>query len=568
MRSAVSLAVATLLLASVGAASAAETTRPSVKFTKVQDLNPTSTSVNRPIKQKWAVVVGISNFKDRHFSSDVPNAKAARDFYSYLVDQKAGRFAPDHVKLLTNETATQRNILNTLGPHWLGGLAQKDDLVVVYLASDGFPTTDGGTYIAAYDVAMDNLYGTCLSVKDLMQSLRKQIAADRVVLVLQSNYSGAADLTAGAKSFSKSYNMDLSQVMLGKGFVILSSSKPDQISIGDTFTQNLITALRADGGLIPLQSAFKKASEQTEYETTYKMNPPKTQSPVLKSEWTGTDIVLGTPPLERISNVPADVENFLGAESHYLKASKFAGAGDLDNAIIEYKLAIVADPTYADAVSDYGVALGLKGQWKDALVQLQHAVELQPNDVLFRTNLARALDQTGDKGECIKQLEYAYQLNPKDSAVLKALSGKAVGMEDYTTAVKLLTEAVQLYPNSASLHDRLSYVDTLIGDLDNGLKHAQKATELDPALTSAWLNKGSIHLMQQNVIDAMESYRTVLKKDPKNADAWFLLSQATEKKGDMEATREALTNFLSIAPADGRAQEARRRLTDLTTQSQ
>src|SRR4051812_49007951 len=124
----------TLTLAFAGVHAHAAT--PGVEFTKIQDLNANTASVNRPVNQKWAVVVGISNFKDRRFSSDVPNAKAARDFYTYLVDPKTGKFAPDHVKLLTNETATQHNILNTLGPHWLGTAAGKDDLVVVYLASD------------------------------------------------------------------------------------------------------------------------------------------------------------------------------------------------------------------------------------------------------------------------------------------------------------------------------------------------------------------------------------------------------------------------------------------------
>jgi tetratricopeptide (TPR) repeat protein len=560
-RSAISLALAATIIL----AARTNAATPGVEFTKIQDLNANTASVNRPVNQKWAVVVGISNFKDRRFSSDVPNAKAARDFYSYLVDPKSGKFAADHVKLLTNETATQHNIMNTLGPHWLGTVAGKDDLVVVYLASDGFPTTDGGTYLAAYDCAMDNIYGTCVSVKELMQSLRKSIPSDRVVLVLQSNYSGAADLTAGAKSLSKNYNLDLSEVLLGNGFIILSSSRPDQISIGDTFTQNLIAALKADGGMVPLQTAFAKAKEQTEYDTTYKMNPPMTQSPVLKSEWKGSDIILGTPPVEQVSNLPDDVNHFLGAESHYLKASKFAVDGNIDSAIAEYKLAIAADPKYADAVADYGVALGLKGQWKDALVLLQRAVDLQPNDVLFRTNLARALDQTGDKAECIKQLEYAYSLNPKDSGVLRALASKAVGAGDNPTAVKLLKEALELYPNSASLHDRLSYVDSMIGDLDGALRHANQATQLDPTLISAWLNLGSIQLARSNAVEAINCYRSAIQRAPKNADAWFLLSQATAKKGDAEATREALTQFLALCPpGDARSDEARKKLSDLS----
>ena len=443
----ITLAMSTLLIIAAGAGSV-WADAPPVQFTKIQDLNPNTTSVNQIVKHKWAVVVGISSYRDRRFSSDVPNAKAARDFYSYLVDPKAGRFLPDHVRLLTNETATQRNITTTLGPHWLGSVAGKDDLVVVYFATDGFPTTDGGTYIASYDCSMDNIYGTCLSTKDLMHQMRKDVASDRVVLVLQSNYSGAADLNSGAKSLSKAYNLDLSQVVVGNGFVILSSSQPDQISTGDTFTQNLIAALRDKEGLIPLQAAFAKAKERTEYDTTYRAASPRTQTPVLKSEWKGADIVLGVPPVDRVSNLPEGVEHFLGAESHYLKASKLAAEGNIDAAVVEYKSAIVADPTYADAVADYGVALGLQGKWPDAVTQLRAAVQLQPQDVLYRVNLARALDKTDETGECIKQLEYAYSLNPRDSLVLTALSKKALAAGDNETATRFENELRELAPKA------------------------------------------------------------------------------------------------------------------------
>ncbi len=277
-----------ILSAGVNAAFAQNPAAPSAKakveFTKIQDLNPNAVSKNRPIRQKWAVVIGISKYRDKRLSNEIRNDKAARDFYTYLTDEKSGRFAPDHVKLLTNELATQHNIQTAFGPHWLGTVAGKDDLVVVFIATNGFPTTDGGTYLSSYDCALDNVYGTCLSMKDLMQSLKSSVASDRVVLVLQSCYSGSADLTSGAKSFpstKKNLNFDISQLMLGNGYVILSSSKPDQLTWGDVFSQNLINALKQQDGLIPLQSAFQKAKEQTEYETTYKMYPAKTQTPTM-----------------------------------------------------------------------------------------------------------------------------------------------------------------------------------------------------------------------------------------------------------------------------------------------
>ncbi|MFN8555049.1 MAG: caspase family protein, partial [Candidatus Obscuribacterales bacterium] len=66
---------------------------------------------NRPIRDKWALVVGISEFENPKLNLRY-SAKDAADFASYLTNS-AG-FAPDHVKILLNKDATQRRILSEL----------------------------------------------------------------------------------------------------------------------------------------------------------------------------------------------------------------------------------------------------------------------------------------------------------------------------------------------------------------------------------------------------------------------------------------------------------------------
>jgi hypothetical protein len=89
---------------------------------------------NRPVRDKWALIVGISNFQDSKLNLKYP-AKDAKDFNDYLL--KEGHFAADHVKLLTNEQATRANILSELGDKWLPRVANPDDLVVIYISSHG-----------------------------------------------------------------------------------------------------------------------------------------------------------------------------------------------------------------------------------------------------------------------------------------------------------------------------------------------------------------------------------------------------------------------------------------------
>ena len=165
-----------------------------VEWTTIQDLKPNAAPENRTVKQKWAVVVGASKFKEKRLcGEEIAMDAAAQAFYRYLIDPHGGRFDPEHVKLLINGAATRQNIMNALNDRWLGSLSGKDDLVVVFVATNGFPTTDGTTYLCAYDAALDNIYSTCISMQTLMDTLRHNVRSDRILLVLQACYSGAAD---------------------------------------------------------------------------------------------------------------------------------------------------------------------------------------------------------------------------------------------------------------------------------------------------------------------------------------------------------------------------------------
>lgn len=122
---------------------------------------------NNPVKDKWAVVVGVSQFKDKSINLKYP-AKDAIDFSRFLTTE--GDFAPDHVKVLVNEQATREQILDVIGDKWLPRLAHPDDLVVIFISTHGSPSNmdiGGVNYLIAYDTDKERLYSTGLAMQDL-----------------------------------------------------------------------------------------------------------------------------------------------------------------------------------------------------------------------------------------------------------------------------------------------------------------------------------------------------------------------------------------------------------------
>ncbi|MFA6210035.1 MAG: tetratricopeptide repeat protein [Candidatus Obscuribacterales bacterium] len=538
---------------------------PGVEFTKIQDLNPTARATNRAIKQKWAVVIGTSKFKEGRLISATEGemALAAKEFYQYLVDPHGGRFDASHVKLLLDTDTAKQSIMTALGPSFLGNAVGPDDLVVVFIATSSFPTTDGSIYLCSYDCALDNIYGTCFSMQSLMSTLKENVHSDRILLVLQAAYSGAADLTSGAKSLvpiKSQYNLDLDKVLLGNGFIILSSSQSNEITQNRVFSRNLISALRQEDGLISLNKAFAIAKQNTESETSSK-DSKKRQIPGMKSAWTGAELVVGVPPVERVSNLPAAVTSFLSAEGAYLKASKFIADGKMDEALEQYKLAITADPKYADALADYGAALAIKGDWKAASEMQKKAIAANPTDALFHLNYARILDKLGDAENSLQELNTAYRLNPKDTSVLMGLSKKMLAAGQPKESVRYLEEAVDLYPKRSDLRERLSYGLMKSGDVDQSTAQAKEAVRLDPKSASANTTLGSVLLTQGYIGPATNAYKEAAKLAPEDATIHWLLAGAMEKSGDSEGAIAELETCIKLGgSSDQLVAKAKQRL--------
>jgi Flp pilus assembly protein TadD len=546
-----------------GASNGGNTVAPGVEFTRVQDLNPEKRATNRPIKQKWAVVVGISEFKEARMNESPAMEHAAKEFYDYLVDPNGGRFAPDHVRFLSNNSATLRNITASLGQQWLGSLAGPDDLVVVFFSTSSFPTTDGSTYLCAHDVALDNVAGTCVSMQYLMDSLKHDVKTDRVLLVLQACYSGSAELS-GSKSLCPNYNVDVTKVPLGKGYVILSSSTADQRTFGDLFTRNLVAALRKENGLVPLATAFESARKATE-DGAGLISKGARQTPIMKSQWQGNDLIVGIPPVEQVTNLPSDVKNFLSAESYYLKATKLIQGGDVDGAIVQYKQALGIDPIYADALGDLAAALWIKGDVSAAADMLKRAVAAAPRDSLFHLNYARVLDKQGDSAGSEHELALAYSLNPKDTTVLIAVARKAMDHKNYDRAVSLLKSATLLAPTNADIRIRLSYALAQTGKSEEAVTQAREAVKLNPQSVTALINLGSSLLLQGQPVDAISTYKQAITLDSKNADAHYLLSNAMQRQGDKAGAKAEIQLFIELtAPGDPRVESAKARLSQLT----
>lgn len=280
-------------------------------------LNPFETApaatvkLSAAIHEKYALVVGINQFQNvSGLRFAVADAKGVADL---LTNPEAGRFPKSNVTLLADQDATLLGVKTAIGK--IRAQANADDLVLIYVASHGSPRGDdpnGVSYIYMNDTKPDNLFATSLQMIELVDTMRRDLRAKRVVLILDTCYSGDATASRGvrvhtasqtvgpATEFSVAADRFDEKTPDGAARIVISASRADETSLEDSrtghgyFTSFLLAALRENSGANPLRDVFKAVHDHT-LQAVREQFPGHTQTPTLRGTPAGLDLVLGAP---------------------------------------------------------------------------------------------------------------------------------------------------------------------------------------------------------------------------------------------------------------------------------
>jgi len=210
------------------------------------------------VRAKYALVVGIGQFRDERITTLRYAAKDAEDLAATLTDQRYGRFDRANVKLLTDKDATRANILDGLQQIFLK--AQEDDLVFIYLSSHGSPRQaeqglNGVGYIVTSDTASDKIFVDGIDYESFSRQI-SLLRARRKAVFLDTCFSGQAPRPGEKALFIEAAGIDAKTAGLflsGEGTYVVTSSKASERSFesetleNSYFTYFLIQALRRVG---------------------------------------------------------------------------------------------------------------------------------------------------------------------------------------------------------------------------------------------------------------------------------------------------------------------------------
>jgi len=214
------------------------------------------------IHDKWAVVVGVGDYKDPAFRKLRFSERAAEGLTTALVDDAAGKFEPDHVITLTRSHATKSAITAALSESWLLSKALPNDLIVVYFCSRAVPSNDGkALVVCTYDTASDSLENSGLVLHDLLTQLRRRSQCKNIVCLLDlqpasGTLSPPTNLLFPSAQGQVAANVSaltrlaqISNVSLISGNALLAPSFESPSKHNTYFSYYLSQGLRQNGGL-------------------------------------------------------------------------------------------------------------------------------------------------------------------------------------------------------------------------------------------------------------------------------------------------------------------------------
>ena len=140
---------------------------------------------------RWAVVIGVSDYLDSRVPALRYASKDAESFYSWLVSPEGGRYAPQRVKLLVDDDATNGNIKQALYK-WLGQ-AIEEDQVTIFFAGHGSPNspdTPENLFLLPYDVNYESIESSGFPMWDIETALHRFIKAKKVTVIADACHSG------------------------------------------------------------------------------------------------------------------------------------------------------------------------------------------------------------------------------------------------------------------------------------------------------------------------------------------------------------------------------------------
>jgi uncharacterized caspase-like protein len=244
--------------------------------------------------QRWAVVVGVSEYGNPNIPSLKYADKDAESIAGFLQRPEGGGFDSDHMRILVNKDATLANVKDAL-INFLNQAIDMD-LVLIYFAGHGAPepARPQNVYLLTYDSDPTALGTTAFPMWDIQTVLARYISAKRVIVFSDACHSGNINVNFATRGLGSAEQNPVNQYLADlskskEGVVVFTASASGEVSqefpeMGHgAFTYYMLEGLagKADYNndyTVTINELMQYVEEQVKRKTHGAQNPTRSQT--------------------------------------------------------------------------------------------------------------------------------------------------------------------------------------------------------------------------------------------------------------------------------------------------
>jgi cytochrome c-type biogenesis protein CcmH/NrfG len=542
-----------------------------------KNIEPIKKSQNFLTGEHWAIIIGISYYKDSNLNLKYAH-RDAEELYNLLIQSNGGPFKEDHIIKLINEDATHSNIIGALR-NFLQKPAS-DDLVLIYFSCHGGydPNRPRNSYILPYDTKVTSIAGSAVPMREIQDSIRENLLSQKVIIIADTCHSAAIGGDIGRRSSINStaiinkYFEELAKSE--EGTALLTSAEANEVAFEDkkwggghgVFTHFLLEGLRgkADGygggkkdGIISIGELFEYVRHNVKENTEYKQHPLIGSSRYDRNLplYFTNDIfdTIGSSPdsadsgdlsqkgkLELQGRVEVDNQNYLTrrvsdikTRLHYLfrykRTKRIISMTAISIiAISAFVIGIKSflpqpqpipympdvNILFSEGLSSYNV-----GQYSTAVDSFDKVLQIEPNNVTAQFWKGSSLYKQEKYFDAVDSFDKVLQIEPNNVTSLYFKSISQYEARNYSNAHESFNKLIQIQSNNigALYYDGLSLYN--LKKYNEAEDQFDRLLALEPTNIDALLYKGLSNYNLQRYNQAISQFDRLLALEPTNIDA-------------------------------------------------
>ena len=204
-------------------------------------------------------------------------------------------------------------------------------------------------------------------------------------------------------------------------------------------------------------------------------------------------------------------------------------------------------PKDAAALYERSQVLFNLGRTKEAVADIERAVELQPDNLTYRLQEADLHFASGNVEKSYRDLTAAEELAPQSIDVQLKMGEVTFYSRDYDRSMRCLNQVIEQDPDNQTALFMKGFIFKEKGDTASAVHLLSRVCDLYPDYEPAFEELGILYSSRNNPL-AVEYLGTALQLQPSNTNAIYALAMYHQANANMDIAEELYRRMLDINP--------------------